>query len=273
MHCFGRPLTEAKGDQQMNNTTVGIIGGTRGMGHWFAGLLSKEGCAVHVSGRKTTLQAKEIAKTCDVVVIAVPISATAEVIKLVGPLLTKDKLFMDLTSLKKEPVALMLASSKAEVIGCHPLFGPALKEISGQNIILCPARGTKWLSWLKRVFKKNKLVVLEATPEKHDQMMAIIQALTHLHTISLGMALAATGIPLAEINKFSTPIFQAKLDIIKKVFTESPELYADIITRNPDTGKMLNIYEKTLADISKIIKSGGEIKFKEVLDITAKKLF
>lgn len=257
----------------MNNTIVGIIGGTRGMGHWFAGLLSKEGCAVHVSGRKTTLTAKEIAKTCDVVVIAVPISATAEVIKLVGPLLTKDKLFMDLTSLKKEPVALMLGSSPAEVIGCHPLFGPTLKEISGQNVILCPARGTRWLSWLKRIFKKNKLVVLESTPEKHDQMMTIIQALNHLNTLSLGMALAATGIPLTEINQFSTPIFQAKLDIIKKVFTESPELYADIITRNPDTVKMLNIYEKAIADIGKIIKSGDETKFKEVLNITAKKLF
>jgi prephenate dehydrogenase len=57
------------------------------------------------------------------------------------------------------------------------------------------------------------------------------------------------------------------------VFTESPELYADIITRNPDTGKMLNIYEKALADIGQIIKSGDEIKIKEVLDKTAKKLF
>ena len=243
------------------------------MGHWFAGLLSKEGCTVHVSGRKTTLTAKEIAKISDVVVIAVPIFATAEVIKLVGPLLTKDKLFMDLTSLKKEPVALMLASSPAEVIGCHPLFGPTLKEISGQNVILCPARGTKWLKWFKGILKKNRLVVLESTPEKHDQMMAIIQALNHLNTMSLGMALATTGIPLAEMNKFSTPIFQAKLDIIKKIFTESPELYTDIIMRNPDTRKMLNIYERAFADISQIIKSGNEIKLKEVLDRTAKKLF
>ncbi len=257
----------------MNNITVGIIGGTRGMGHWFADLLAQEGCTVHVSGRKTALDAREIAKMCDVVVVAVPISATAEVIKLVGPLLTKNKLLMDLTSLKKEPVELMLASSPAEVVGCHPLFGPALEEISGQNVILCPARGAKWLSWLKGIFKKNRLVILESTPEKHDQMMAIIQALNHLHTISLGMALDATGIPLTEMNKFSTPIFQAKLDIIKKVFMESPGLYADMIMRNPDTGRMLDIYKKALADISQIIKSGSETEFKEVLAETAKKLF
>lgn len=257
----------------MKTINVGIIGGTRGMGHWFAGLLQKEGCTVHICGRKTALGINEMAKLCNVIVVAVPLSATADIIKKVGPLLAKDALLMDLTSLKKEPVELMLANSPAEVIGCHPLFGPALTDISGQNIVLCRARGTTWFLWIKGICEKNKLVVVETTPEKHDKMMAIIQVLNHLNTISLGMALAETGIPLAEINKFSTPIFRTKLDIIKKVFTESPELYADIIAKNPDTVKILDFYEKVLADMHQIIKSGGGTKLKEVFDIAAKKLF
>jgi prephenate dehydrogenase len=257
----------------MKTINVGIIGGTRGMGQWFAGLLQKEGCIVHICGRKTPLGINEMAKLCNVIVVAVPISATADIIKKVGPLLAKDALLMDLTSLKKEPVELMLANSPAEVIGCHPLFGPALTDASGQNIVLCRARGTTWFLWIKGICEKNKLVVLETTPEKHDKMMAIIQVLNHLNTISLGMALAETGIPLAEINKFSTPIFRTKLDIIKKVFTESPELYADIIAKNPDTVKILDFYEKVLADMHQIIKSGGRTKLKEVFDIAAKKLF
>ena len=57
-HCFGGSFTQAKGDKQMKKIKVGIIGGTNGMGHWFAGLLRKEGCTVHVSGRKTALQIK-----------------------------------------------------------------------------------------------------------------------------------------------------------------------------------------------------------------------
>jgi prephenate dehydrogenase len=47
-------------------------------------------------------------------------------------------------------------------------------------------------------------------------MMAVVQALNHLNTITLGTAIAATGIPLSEINKFSTPIFRAKMEIVKK---------------------------------------------------------
>jgi prephenate dehydrogenase len=180
---------------------------------------------------------------------------------------------MDLTSLKEEPVKLMLKNSRAEVIGCHPLFGPQLKDASAQNVILCPARGNKWMSWLKGVFKKNKMNVLEAIPEKHDKMMAIVQALNHFNTITLGMALAQTNIELAEINKYSTPILRAKLDIIKKVFTESPDMYIDIITGNPETGKMLDIYEKALKDIRGKIKSGKKAKFKETVTKTAKKLY
>ena len=257
----------------MKKIKVGIIGGTNGMGRWFAGLLKKEGCTVHVCGRKTKLQINDLARLCNVFVVAVPISATAEIIKQVGSLLSKDALLMDLTSFKYEPVKLMLKNSKAEVIGCHPLFGPQLKDASEQNVILCPARGKKWLSWLKGVFKKNKLVVLEATPEEHDKMMAIVQALNHFNTITLGMALAKTNIPLAEISKFSTPIYRTKLEIIKKIFTESPELYIDIVTGNPETGRMLDIYEKGLKDIRGKIKSGNKAKSKEAIAKAAKKLY
>ena len=114
---------------------------------------------------------------------------------------------------------------------------------------------------------------MESTPQKHDKMMAIVQALNHLNTITMGMALARTNITLAEINKFSTPILRAKLDIIKKVFTESPDMYIDIITGNPETGKMLDIYEKALKDIRGKIKSGKKAKIKETVTKTAKKLY
>jgi prephenate dehydrogenase len=257
----------------MKTINVGIIGGTRGMGKWFAGLLEKDNCTVHICGRKTTLGINDIARICNVVVVAVPISATADMIKQVGPLLTKDTLLMDLTSLKREPVELMLANSPAEVIGCHPLFGPALTDVSGQNIILYPARGTKWFSWIRNICEKNKMVILETAPDEHDKMMAIVQALNHLNTILLGMAIAETDIPLAQISKFSTPIFKTKLEIIKKVFTESPGLYADIIMENPQTGKMLDICEKTLADIRQTIKSGGGKKLKEDIEDASKKLY
>ncbi len=257
----------------MKKIKVGIIGGTNGMGRWFARLLKKEGCTVHVCGRKTKLQINDLARLCNVIVVSVPISATAGIIKKVGPMLTKDQLLMDLTSLKIEPVKLMLANSEADVIGCHPLFGPQLKDVTRQNVVLCPARGEKWLSWLKKVFKKNKMAVGETTPEKHDKMMAIVQALNHFNTITLGMALAETKVTLSEMNRFSTPFFRTKLDIIKKVFTESPEMYIDIIMGNPETEIVLDLYQKAMIDIHRKIKFGSRAKSQETVLKTARKLY
>jgi prephenate dehydrogenase len=257
----------------MKDVTVGIIGGTGGMGRWFADLLQREGHCVHVWGRKSAMSLTDLTALCNVIVIAVPISATAEMIKKVGPLVPAGSLLMDLTSLKQEPVELMLANTKADVIGCHPLFGPGVKDATGENVILCKARGEKWFVWLKNILGKNGMVVTEDTPEEHDKMMAIVQVLNHLNTVSLGMAISKTGIPLSEINKYATPIFQTKLEIVKKIFTENPGLYADIIIGNPDVGNILDIYEEALADIREAIKKSEGMGLRETIEKTAKKLF
>src|SRR5271157_5126526 len=176
----------------MKDITIGIIGGTGGMGRWFADLFQREGYPVHVWGRKSAMSITELVALCNVIVIAVPISATSAIIKRVGPLVPVDSLLMDLTSLKKEPVELMLANTKADVIGCHPLFGPGVEDATGENVILCKARGEKWFTWLKKILGKNKLIITENTPEEHDKMMAIVQVLNHLNTITFGLTLAET---------------------------------------------------------------------------------
>jgi len=104
-------------------------------------------------------------------------------------------------------------------------------------------------------------------------MMAIVQVLNHLNTISLGLALAGASVSLEEISKYSTPIFQTKIGIIKKVFTESPGLYADIIANNPDTDKILNLYEKSLTDIRQLLKYDDSVHLKNALAQTGNKLF
>ena len=257
----------------MKEVSVGIIGGTGGMGRWFADLLKKEGHTVHVSGRKTKLSSDELARICNVVVVSVPISATAEVIKQIAPQLNKDQLLMDLTSLKTEPLELMMANSAAEVIGCHPLFGPAIKESAGQNIVLCPGRGTNWFPWLKGLFERKGFNVLERTAARHDEMMSIVQVLNHLNTISLGLALAETSQLQDELSKFSTPVFRVKLDIVRKLFTEGPGLYADIIAGNPETEKILDTYEHVIREIRNAVKTDGSIGLKDKMEKAAKKLF
>jgi prephenate dehydrogenase len=83
---------------------IGIIGGTGGIGRWFADFFQKEGYPVQISGRSTGLDFPALAKRCPVVVVSVPIKMTCRVIEQVGPFMPQESLLMDLTSLKEKPI-------------------------------------------------------------------------------------------------------------------------------------------------------------------------
>ena len=240
----------------MNDFAIGIIGGTGGIGKWFADFFNGEGHRVLVSGRTKGPSISEITTSCRVVIVAVPITATLDVIRKAGPLLPEDALLMDLTSLKEEPVREMLASSPAEVIGCHPLFGPDVSSMNGQNIVLCPVRGGGWLGFLQETFVKNGARITVTAPAEHDRMMALIQGLTHLDTILMELSLRDSGVEPSELDAFSTPIFRTKQAISAKVFGPRPGLYASLLAGNPSMPALLAIFEQNFALVKELIRQG-----------------
>ena len=235
---------------------VGIIGGTGGMGRWFAGFFTQEGHPVLVSGRSRGPSLSEMADTCPVVIVSVPIGVTCQVIREVGPFMKQESLFMDLTSLKTEPVRAMLESSPSEVIGLHPLFGPAEPSLAGKNVAICPARGKKWLSWLWGLLEKSGARLVETTPERHDEIMALVQGINHLDTLVMGMVLMESGLDREVLERFSTPILQSKLGIIQKVFSH-PDLYAQIIALNPHLRQVMELFERKFSELKSIVEKGG----------------
>ncbi len=240
----------------MNEFEIGIIGGTGGIGGWFASFFEGEGYIVHRTGRKAGMPVPQLAASCRVVIVAVPIAATLDVIRTVGPHLPADALLMDLTSLKEEPVRVMIESTAAEVVGCHPLFGPDCPSLAGQNIVLCPGRGEQWLSRMEGLFAKGGARVTVTTPEEHDKMMALVQGLTHLDTILMGLTLRDSGAEPSALDAFSTPVFRTKQAIVEKVFGLRPEMYAAILTGNPAMSRILDSYEKNLSRLKELILRG-----------------
>lgn len=227
---------------------IGIIGGTGGIGKWFAEYFRAEGFIVHVAGRTSGMSLPELARTCRVIFVSVPIGSTVDVIRQIGPLIKEGALLADFTSLKAEPVCAMLDSSASEVVGIHPLFGPDVASLSGQNIILCPARGEIWTMWLREIFEKGGARVTETSPEEHDRKMAAVQVLPHLSTMAMGIVLNGLGEEFTEIEKFSTPIFRERLRMIEKVFGH-PNLYSEIIRKNACSAQVLALYRHALSEL------------------------
>ena len=246
----------ASENQIMNEFEIGIIGGTGGIGRWFASFFREEGYPVHVVGRSEGLPLSELTARCRVVIVSVPIAATPDIIRRVGPHLPPDSLLMDFTSLKEEPVREMLKATSAEVVGCHPLFGPDCPSLTDQNIVLCPARGERWLSRMEGLFTKGGARVAVTTPGEHDRMMAFVQGLTHLDTILMGLTLRESGIPEATLDAFSTPVFRTKRAICEKVFGARPELYAGLLAGNRNIQGILEMYEKNLSALKGLIMNG-----------------
>ncbi|MBN1381889.1 MAG: prephenate dehydrogenase/arogenate dehydrogenase family protein [Deltaproteobacteria bacterium] len=256
----------------MKAIEIGIIGGTRGMGKWFADLLTDQGYSVHGSGRTSGLTIPAMAEQCDVVVVSVPIGVTADIIKAVGPLMREDALLMDLTSVKEGPVQLMVEHSASEVIGCHPLFGPQM-ETKGQNVVLCPAKGNKWLPWLKKVFQDAGALIVEADPQKHDEMMAVVQGLNHFNNLMMGFAMGRLRENLSGLDNFTTPVFRTKVEQVKKVFCENPGLYAEIIIENPHKDRVINVYKEIFLQLERLIQNKNAPALTARMEESASQIF
>ena len=253
--------------------TIAIIGGRGGMGSLFASLFGDLGHAVMIADLDTELSSAEAASIADVVLISVPIASTIEVIEKLGPLVRKDALLMDITSIKTEPMQAMLDNSQASVIGTHPLFGPSIHTVQGQRMVLTPGRindASDWLSWLSTMLRARGLILHQTTPEEHDRAMGIVQVLTHYSTEVLGRTLAKLGVPIDETLQFTSPVYFIDMLMTARHFAQSPDLYASIQMSNPETTTVLKAFVESAAHLQTIARQedleGFREMFREVHD-------
>jgi prephenate dehydrogenase/chorismate mutase len=246
--------------------TVAVIGGRGGMGSLMARVFGDLGHQVLVSDLDTALTPREAAADADVVVVSVPIDVTDEIIREVGPSVREGALLMDVTSIKAAPVAAMLASTKAAVLGTHPMFGPGVHTLQGQRVVLCRGRGDAWADWIATMLAARGLVVTEATPEQHDRVMGVVQVLTHFQTQVLGLALARIGVPLAETLRFTSPAYLLELYVAARHFAQSPDLYGAIESRNPETRAVTAAFNAAATELAEIIVTGDRNRFHAMFD-------
>ena len=243
----------------MNSVTIGIIGGTGGMGRWFEKYFTDNGHQVLIAGRKTKLRYHDLAARCRVVAISTPLQPALGIIESIGPSLRADQLLMDLCSQKGTIVERMAAATSADVIGTHPMFGPNTPYLNGQNVIVCPARDRNgWLPWLEAMFSADGGVVTRMEPSAHDKKMAMAQSLMHFLTLSLGRMLQRLDITPAEAFRFATPIFRINIDLIGRLLAQDISLYAELVRHNKYAPDILQTFAAAMDDCQTAFFSNGE---------------
>lgn len=260
----------------MEDIRVCIIGGYGGMGQLFTRFFRDNGCEVVITGPNQskgekaadelgaayiTDNKKAVSKS-NVVVVTVPIRKTIDVIKDVAPCIVDGSLLMDLTSIKEEPVRAMTenVSDGVEVVGCHPVFGPR-QSVEGQVFVLTPVKKGGWYRWLKGLLEENRAKVITASPREHDEVMAVVQGLTHFTYISIGKTIQEIGFNVKESRKFSSPIYDLMLDMVGRIIGQDPRLYAEIQMNNPRVREVHERYLETASRISRIVGDADEKSF------------
>lgn len=167
---------------------------------------------------------------CDIIILAVPVSALSEAIATLRPHLRRGAIVVDVGSVKIGPATTMLAQlpGDVEIVGTHPLFGPQSGRdgIAGLKIAICPIRGrSAWriAAFLRRVLH---LTVIMTTPEAHDREAALVQGLTHLIAKIL---VRMEPLPL----RMTTASFDLLMRATDMVRHDSPAVFMAIEQANP----------------------------------------
>jgi len=234
------------------------------MGSWLAGLLEGYGLPVLRAGRRSDPSPQEMARQCDVVVISVPMADTVKIIREIGPLVSENGLLMDLTSIKKGPVAAMLEYSQAEVVGAHPLFGPDEEAIAGQKMVICPGRGERGLKWLTGILEKTGVKVVVMEPDEHDRLMGLIQGVNHFSTLALALCISRCGFELEDIGNGATNTFRRRLHRIRSVMEQPAELFGSLLMDNPAAGEFIEQYLESVEEWIRITREGDKEAFVEL---------
>lgn len=227
---------------------VGIVGSQGAFGRWMARFL-RERMGLQVIGHDpagdTTLSVRDLVLQADVLVFSAPIRHTVAIIDAYVAAAAGDeagKLWLDLTSIKQQPVAAMLRS-RAEVAGLHPMTAPPkIDTLAGRTMAVCRARIDRWAPWLQHLLAELQADCVDIDPLAHDRAMALVQGLVHAGHMAQAAVLrelapAAGGLPA--LHALRTIGHDLDQTVTGRILSGNPAIYEDIQFGNPHVLPML----------------------------------
>jgi len=176
------------------------------------------------------------AARADVVVLAVPLAALAQVADAIAPLLRPGALVVDVCSLKVRPAEILAERLPAHVgiVGTHPLFGPQSGRdgIAGLRAVVCRVRGGRD-AMVARFLRRLGLDVQRTDAHRHDRQMAYVQGLTHL------LSRVVLDMDLPPLDQ-TTATFGHLMRMVETVRHDSDALFRTIVMDNPYAAEMRN---------------------------------
>ncbi|MDJ0736252.1 MAG: bifunctional chorismate mutase/prephenate dehydrogenase [Nostocaceae cyanobacterium] len=235
---------------------ITIIGGKGAMGRFFAQQLFAAGHDVNILDAGDWEQAEYLLNQVDLVLICVPIHCTLEVISKASKYLSPTTALADITSIKSPILQAMLSHHSGAVISLHPMFGPGVTSFLSQKIVLCPGRMTEHFQWFLDLIETQGGKLVFSSPEEHDEMMVIVQAIRHFATLILGNFLSTEDVKIHRSLDFSTPIYRQEIAIISRLIVQSAPMIADIISGTEERRDAIAKFANTSNKLANLVIEG-----------------
>jgi prephenate dehydrogenase len=263
--------------EQLGLIGCGLMGGS------FALALKKAGLVKRVVGYSKSPSTTERARAlgvidveapsallavsgADIVLIAVPVSATEASFKAIKHLVTPNMLIMDVGSTKRDVID---AGRRAlrENIGCfvpaHPIAGKEHSGVehadanlfAGRQVILTPIERTAapQLQQAVEVWTALGCRVVQMSPEQHDASFAAVSHLPHLIAFALMNAIAGQSAG-QEYLALAGPGFRD----FTRIAASDPKIWRDILVANrEELLQQSKIFQRNLQALEVMISSGN----------------
>ncbi len=223
------------------------------MGRLLARAFASAGAAVsiHDPGRRFPefpAVALESAAGADAVVVCVSLEATPAVLDEVLALRPRG-LVLDVASVKGPvlPIYEKAARQGLSVASVHPMFGPGVHSLEGQNLIVCDAGVPAATRAAHRLFAGHGLRVAEMPLAAHDPWIARTLGLAHLLSLLAGSVLAREGVKVKSLDGLASTSFRNLCLLAAPILHQAPDLTLPIQARNPATPALFDVLGEELA--------------------------
>ncbi len=214
----------------------------------------------------------------DIVLLAVPVSATEATLKAIRHLITPQTLYMDVGSTKRDVVDAarrVLREHVGSFVPAHPITGKEVAGVehadanlyAGKQVILTPIERTQ-TSHLKKatdVWTALGCNVLKMSPESHDAAFAAVSHLPHLIAFAL-----MNGISGQQHGKDYLSLAGPGFRDFTRIAASDPKVWRDIMIANrEELLEQSRVFQRALHQMESLISGGHAEALHDLIELAS----
>ena len=251
-----------------------VIGGAGKMGAWFTDFLASQEYEVEVADPSDAGSPfprvsdwTELGLDHDLIVVAAPIKATAQILTELAERKPKG-LILDVGSLKtplKDSLQ-RLVSTGCRVASIHPMFGPDTRLLSGRHVIFVDVGVPDATEEARSLFSSTMADRVDMDLEEHDRLIGYVLGLSHALNLAFFTALSSSGELVPHLKQLSSTTFDAQLGVASRVAADNPHLYYEIQALNEFGVEPLEALVRAAEHVRDLIGDRDEQGFVELME-------